>query len=145
MGTMLRCRLDRDDDGIFIRSRLLERVELAVQQAPQREMLSRWRYVARSDPRGRSEGNAAQHLGHRRQCHWRAGMAGIGLPHELPVRFDGSARRRFGFGWHLRCFFVVDRQSTWCRGEAPFWLNSEESQRFHSAWRSSDEAALDRF
>ena len=33
------CRLDRDDDRIFVRSRLLERFELAVQQASRHEVL----------------------------------------------------------------------------------------------------------
>ena len=32
-------RLDRDDDGIFIRARLLQRFELAVKQASRHEML----------------------------------------------------------------------------------------------------------
>ena len=32
-------RLDRDDDGIFVRSRFLERFELAVKQTSRHEML----------------------------------------------------------------------------------------------------------
>ena len=36
---LARLRLDRDDDGIFVRSRFLQRFELAVKQASRHEML----------------------------------------------------------------------------------------------------------